>query len=591
MATVTFQNGKSVNFNGTPIPADIDEVAQSLGIQPDQGATAALGAAAASSASSAANPTGGLIPQLGPIAKPSDTDSPLMAGGKTLLNMIPSTINAATGLADAAIGGITHIADIPSQIYGLYQDTKGQTVPGNPNAKVPWQKLPAPAWLSDFASSLGSTVVPQATQQLASGDTNGARKTIESDPVGQILPYFMVGREAAYGVSPEAGAAFDDSVSKVAKPGVAAVNTLSSIPGKLTSGLSSLGRFGVAQATGLDPSTIKTIVGAPEDFSKEGQSNLTRPAVAQTIQSALEARQDALSETGRGYDQFRKATGGVPAMIDVQQPDLASIIQKNTGLTLGKDGTFTSSAMSPVDSPTDVTKINRFFQQWQPYFEQGQMTPGEFLTMRGKLAQIANYEGLGKSSPLENAAAGMRSDLNTNYRSSIPGLEDTDATYSSQITDMKNLSKGILDKAGELTDAGINKIANATNKGRSIFLQQIEDISPGITERVKALKAVEDIEKAQGHKVGTYMRAAEGAGGVYALASGNLPALAGVIATTIMSSPDVAVPLMRAYGKVSGLADAVISRLKSGASALNQAPQGAGSLSGLIPKRITSPGQ
>lgn len=217
------------------------------------------------------------------------------------------------------------------------------------------------------------------------------------------------------------------------------------------------------------------------------------------------------------------------------------------------------------------------------------MTPAEFLTMRGKLAKIANYEGIGKSSPLESAAAGMRSDLNTNYRPSIPGLEDTDATYSSQITDLKNLSKGILDKDGNLTDTGINKIANSTNKGRSVFLQQIEDISPGISERVKALKAVEDIEKAQGHKVGTYMRAAEGAGGVYALASGNIPALAGVIATTIMSSPDIAVPLMRAYGNVSGLADAVISKLKSGASVLNQSPQGAGSFSGLVPRKISAP--
>lgn len=581
MSTVTFQNGKSFNFNGTPTPADIDEVAQTIGIQPDQTSAAAP----APQAPSPDAPPSNLIPaipSLGPIATPSDTDTSLEAGGKTLLNMVPSTINAVTGLANAAVGGVQtlveHPLEIPKQIYGLYQDSKGQKGPGG-----------TPGWLSDFVSGLGSAVIPQATRQLVTGDTNGARKTIESDPVGQILPYFMLGRETAYKVSPEAGAAFDDSVSKVAKPGVAAVNTLSSIPGKITSGLSSLGRFGVAQATGLDPSTIKSIVGSPADFSKEGQANLTRPAVAQTIQSALQAREDALSETGQGYNQFRQATGNVPAMIDIKQPDLGSMIQKNTGLVMGKDGTFTPSAMSPVDSPTDVAKINRFYQQWQPYFEQGQMTPAEFLTMRGKLAKIANYEGIGKSSPLESAAAGMRSDLNTNYRPSIPGLEDTDATYSSQITDLKNLSKGILDKDGNLTDTGINKIANSTNKGRSVFLQQIEDISPGISERVKALKAVEDIEKAQGHKVGTYMRAAEGAGGVYALASGNIPALAGVIATTIMSSPDIAVPLMRAYGNVSGLADAVISKLKSGASVLNQSPQGAGSFSGLVPRKISAP--
>ena len=34
MSTVTFENGKSVQFEGTPTPADINEVAQKMNIQP-----------------------------------------------------------------------------------------------------------------------------------------------------------------------------------------------------------------------------------------------------------------------------------------------------------------------------------------------------------------------------------------------------------------------------------------------------------------------------------------------------------------------------------------------------------------------------
>jgi hypothetical protein len=36
MSTITFSNGKSVNFNGTPTPEDIDYVAKQMGIQPNQ---------------------------------------------------------------------------------------------------------------------------------------------------------------------------------------------------------------------------------------------------------------------------------------------------------------------------------------------------------------------------------------------------------------------------------------------------------------------------------------------------------------------------------------------------------------------------
>lgn len=36
MATVTFSNGKTATFNGTPTPEDIDYVAKQMGIQPDQ---------------------------------------------------------------------------------------------------------------------------------------------------------------------------------------------------------------------------------------------------------------------------------------------------------------------------------------------------------------------------------------------------------------------------------------------------------------------------------------------------------------------------------------------------------------------------
>lgn len=572
MSTITFSNGKSVDFKGTPSPDDIDEVAQTLGIKPD------------SASSQSASQGGPLIPQMAPLASASPNDSPIMAGAKTAINMVPSAINAGTGVISSIVGGLTHLQDIPGAIADEYK-ASGGIVPA----------------VTNFAKGAYDTLVPQATRSLLKGDISGAQESVTNDPVGNVLPYLLVGREAAYKVNPEAGMTFDNAISTIANKsgGVKAVDIATGIPGKIAKAGASLGRFGISQATGLDPSTIQEVVSKPSEFSKTSQADITRPTVASDIKQALDKREEDLSETGQAYSGIRKATGNTPAMIDVDPAFLKTTMEKATGTTIDTasnelrqgSGEVKTSGGASVRDPKDVRALQHFYDTWQPIFEQGQMTPNEFLNMRSDLAKLSKFDReISKSGDLEAATKQMRANLNNEYRTQIPGLEDTDATYSSQIEELNTLRKGILDRDGNLTDAGINKIANATNKGRTVFLKQLEEIKPGITARVKALKAIEDIENAKGHKVGTYFRAAaEGGGAMYALSTGNLPVLATIIATTILSSPDVAVPLMRAYGSVKGLSDLVIKQLKSGAGAVNQAPQGMGSL---MPRRsIAVPSQ
>ncbi len=559
MATIKFSNGKTVNFNGNPSPDDVEEVAKTLGIQPDVKPAPTSG--------------GGLIPSLGPIAPAGENDNPIEAGAKTAINMVPSAINAGTGIVNSAISGLEHIGDIPGAVKDAYKASGGLG-----------------GFLKNTAEGLYETLVPEGTRSLIKGDTKGAQKSITNDPVGNILPYIMLGREAAYKASPEAGAAFDSSVSSVANKsgGVKAVNTIASIPGKIVGAAGSLGKFGIGQATGLDPSTITQIESTPSEFSKKSQANISRPSVASEIKDALDQRENDLSETGQAYKPIRNASGGTPAMINVDPDFLKTTIEKTTGTTVdaktgrlnGGTGEIKTSGGAGIRDAKDVRALQSFYNTWQPIFEQGQMTPNEFLNMRSDLAKLSKFDReISKSGDLEAATKAMRANLNNEYRDQIPGLENTDAQYSSQISELNDLRKGILDKNGELTDAGINKIANASNKGRSVFLNQIEQISPGITTRVKILKAIEDIENTHGQKVGTYFRAvAGGSGATAALMAGNIPALAGIIATTIMTSPDVAIPLIRAYGNVKGLTEAVVAKLKAGAGAVNQLPQGKGSI-------------
>ena len=80
------------------------------------------------------------------------------------------------------------------------------------------------------------------------------------------------------------------------------------------------------------------------------------------------------------------------------------------------------------------------------------------------------------------------------------------------------------------------------------------------------MKSIEDINLDRGQKVGTYVRAA--APGF--IASGGNPIAA--VVTMIVAQPTVAVPILRAYGKVAGsigdLSESIISKMKAGKSLL-----------------------
>lgn len=428
------------------------------------------------------------------------------------------------------------------------------------------------------------TLIPKSTQQAISGDYTGAGNTIENDPVGQILPYLLLGREAAYKISPEAGAAFDDGITKTASP----VQGVGSLIGKAASGIgdfaSGVGRFVTSQATGLWPKTIETIADNPGDFTKENMATVTRPTVAATIKGALDARIADLEETGKGYSSIRNSGG----TINVDPEYLKNTIEQTTGLRVAGDGnvnspyTLETSGSASIRNPADVNSLqNKIVNVWTPEFAKGFLTPEEFLNFRKDLGDMANYEGgIGKSSALQNLADVMRGKFNTAYRDSIPGLAERDANFSSQISELNQLRKGVLDNDGNLSDAGINRIANATNKGRSVFLDKLEEISPGITKQITILKAIEDIENAEGQKVGTYARAGKEviAAGAGFGAAGIPGAIGGAIVQAILASPNVAVPLLRAYGWSSDIVGTVLSQLKHLGSAANQSTIGAGPL-------------
>lgn len=330
-----------------------------------------------------------------------------------------------------------------------------------------------------------------------------------------------------------------EATPKAIETGVEKVGAVGSGTKSIATGAT---KFGVSQLTGLSPSTLAEVVRSPESFTKEAQASISRPAVADTVSGAIEARTRALSDTGHEYSGIRVQTKPVK----VSPTYLDDLIKSTTGLSISKEGVLTPTGSSSIRLPSDVNALQtKLYDIWKPEFAKGNLTPAQFLNFREDLARMAyNDSGIGKSTPLAHLADTMRAKSNTALRAKIPGLESLDRNFAPQIQELKDLSRGLVDKNGHLSDAAINRIANATGKGKDPFLARIETLSPGITSKIKILKAVEDIQSSRENKPGTYIRAGAAMGAVASLNPY-------IIVAVILSMPEVAIPMLRRIGYTS----------------------------------------
>jgi hypothetical protein len=511
--------------------------------------------------------------QSGAVFAPN-TESPsaFSESAKLVGNIPTSTWNFVKGSLDL-LNPISTYKKIKEAV-GAFSELKKLTGGG---------KQATAAALKDLPGSAYKTLVPEATrgfinagigqaqgnQQRVTEGLETAQRSLVTDPVGQIAPFLLAGRGVAGKFNK--GAAFDTAISKTAAPVIKPIKAISSfVKGKVEATT----KFGIGQATGLQPSTLTEITKTPQSFTKQSQAGVDRISLGREVKSAIDTKMEALKETGKAYDPIRNSS----KLISVDRSWLLKAIKEATGLDIKfgvdeanyQNGKMTATPSSKLRENTDIRAVQQLYDLYKPTFEKGKMTPNEFLNFRTDLANLAKFERqIGKSKPVEFATKEIRNKFNSQYRKQLKGLKELDEQFSKEITDLKISSKGIVDKNGELTQIAINRIANATGKGKDILLSRLEETVPGITQKIKVLKAVEDIQNASGIKVGTYGRTGLIAG--FGIAGGLLQ---GIIAT-ILTSPDVAVPLLRQYGllKNAQVVRAVVQALKSGGEKINKLPE------------------
>jgi hypothetical protein len=473
-------------------------------------------------------------------AKPTDT--PIKAGFKATGNLPSSTINFAKSIFDMVLNPI-------ETGKGIFDVTKGA---GAKVGREILEKTPLKAKVDKVAVSTEEEKATQVFNALKDryGSLEALQKTATEDPFafGADVASIIAGGAGLVGKTAEVSKLVSPVAKIVTKPVGAVTKGVTGTVGGAT-------KFGVSQATGLAPDTISQIAAKPELFTKQAIDTLNREKLGQAVKTTIDERINSMKSTGAGYQAIREN----PIQVQIKPTFLDDAI-KSKGFDI-QDGKITSTTKSATREKADINALQGLYDNWSG---KSTLTTEELLNLRSDLAQVGKYEiGSGKTSSSQALARDLRSKLNAQVRGKVPGLEELDRFYTKEAEVLKQIRKDYLTKTGEFKDGAVNKIANLTGKGKQQVLDRLENIRPGITEEIKILKAVEDIERAKDLKVGTYARAGLGIVGATTF---NIPA----IIAAVLSTPEIAVNLIKAYGLTRNQARKVTSVIRAMGSNVNE---------------------
>ena len=514
MAVIQFANGTKVNFNGNPTPEDVEEVAASLGLsQPEE-------------------PN-----QYGARFRATGQETGTEAGLKALGNVPSSAANFGKGI----LGAVTNPKQTAKAIGNLIADT----------GAVVTNKL-------NDVTGLGSKRDQKTGKALANayfgengryGSLAQAQKTAIEDPfgVGSDILSVLQGGAAVAGKTTQLNNVLSKTAKVATSPVTAPVSAVATMSGKA-------GKFGLSQTTGLSPETISTITKNPRAFGVAQAEGVTRADLATDVFDAIKKASDDVGDLGTGYEAVRKS-GQTVALPDTW---MTSTLDKY-GFNYDQ-GKIVAGRTSKTRNATDITKIQSFVDNWG---DSKNFTAEEYLNMRHDLAELAKYDMTGSTVARDFASTVREGILNSDkVRTQIPGLKKLDAKYAEDIKFYKTFKKDFLTPDGTLKDGAASKIVNSVNVANPERLARLEKLYPGFTKQAKVVKAVEDVESAMGLKVGTYMRAGAGIAGI---ATGNVP----LIISAILSTPEIAVPLLKGYGYTAETVGPVLRTISETASDIN----------------------
>lgn len=513
---VKFDTGEVVTFDKQPTDADIEEVVKKHNIRAKSGIIPPMPKDTPQQQADKSS-----AQQFNPLFPAKTGESALVAGLKTAVNIPSSILNFGKGVVKTLnpLNTVKTAQDIGTEISSA-QDAGVKpldVIKGLPHATY-------------------ETLVPQFFQNLLSGNLEEARRTITNDPVGQLAPVLLAAKPMADRLG--VGKQFDQVMSKPIEITKKPVNFVTN---KITTPLA---KGVISKTVGIEPATLDQIIKNPDAFTPEQIANISRDSISQNVKSVIDTRLNSLSETGKGYEAIKKSTQSV----DIPKGGIEGILAER-GIRIEKGKIVTDAESIPM-SAGDISAVQDFIDK----FNKPNLSANGILNARQTLSNMSKYDAA-KTGTSTLLAKELRSYIDSVAKDKITGLSELDAQYAPEVKLLNQIKKDYLKPDGSFKDGAVNKIANLTGKGKAQVLGRLENITPGITQKIGILKAIEDINAAKGNKVGAYGRAA--AVGAGFAGGGLLGAGAGFLLTDV----NLAVTSLRSYGKIKNISSSTIETI------------------------------
>lgn len=320
-------------------------------------------------------------------------------------------------------------------------------------------------------------------------------------------------------------------------------------------------KFAESQVTGLSPETLNTVRELYGDFAPNVPKP-TREHLGNLVQRTYENKIKNINGFGDAYNSIRKLDQVIPVKTaKLESNGIGGVIKSNGPVHDVIEKTLNSFGLS-VDSngkilaPTAATQMDRadtrIIQGFIDQFgKKSEITPNELLNIRQYLDSMAGFDKSNRGL-VDRFSGLLRHEYDVIGKDNIKGLEKLDNKFSADKEFIDQVKRDLFKANGELKDSAFSRIANIGKKGNELRLQRLEKLSPGISNDVRILQALEDIESSSGQKTGTYIRALISMGGFTgSIAHGNLPlaALFG-LGGAVSMAPENLIAILRRYGEL-----------------------------------------
>jgi len=251
------------------------------------------------------------------------------------------------------------------------------------------------------------------------------------------------------------------------------------------------------QITWLEKDTRDFAIKHPELLTKAQKGDISVETTINDLVKTIDNKKDEISNFWWAYKTLRD----IDTPIDTKElkPLSKQVLEKND-IKVSSDGTL-SFAGTVFDDTEErvITKARDTIRN------KSNMKPKEILNIRRKLDKLIDYRSE-VTSDAERVVKWLRQELNTIAHNKVNWLKELDSKIWPLFEDMSKLKKDWLNRDWSLKDSAHSKIFNLLNKSNIQRLARLEKEIPWITNKIRSLKAVDDITKASSQKVGNYAR-------------------------------------------------------------------------------------